>query len=56
LIQARAEALGRVVANAAALRAAGKLHDTQRELERAKALDPQNPRLDALLALATERR
>jgi len=57
LIQARAEALARVVSNAATLRSAGKLDEAQRELERGRALDPGNPRLDALVAdLGIERR
>jgi general secretion pathway protein D len=54
LVQARAEAMGRVVANAAALRAAGKLDEAERELQRAQSLDPQNRRLaDLLNDLAT---
>jgi general secretion pathway protein D len=57
LIQARSEALTRLLANAASLRAAGKLDEAQRVLERGKVLDPNNGRLDALIAdLATERR
>ena len=57
LIQARAEAQARMVTNAAALRAGGKLDDAQRELARAQQLDPQNPRLAALLTdLSTEMR
>lgn len=57
LLQARSEALARIVANAATLRAAGKLGEAERELERGKALDPKNARLEALLAeLDTERR
>jgi len=57
LIQARAEALSRIVSQAAALRAAGKFDEAERELQRALSLDPQNRRLSDLLAdLATERR
>ena len=57
LLQARAEAQARIGGNAAALRAAGKLDDARRELERARQLDPQNQRLAALLAdLSTEQR
>jgi general secretion pathway protein D len=57
LVQARAEALSRIVANAAALRAAGKLDEAERELQRAQSLDPQNRRLADLSSdLATERR
>lgn len=57
LIQARAEAQARMVTNAAALRAGGKLDEAQRELVRAQQLDPQNPRLAALLNdLGTELR
>lgn len=57
LIQARAEVVTRLLANAAALRAAGKLDDARRELERARTIDPQNARVEAMLAeLATEAR
>ena len=57
LVQARGEALSRIVTNTAALRAAGKLDEAQPELQRAQALDPQNRRLSDLLSdLATEKR
>lgn len=57
LIQARAEALSRIVANAAGLRAAGKLDEAEQELRRGLDLDPQNRRLSDLLNdLATESR
>lgn len=57
LIQARTEAQSRMVINAAALRAAGKFDEAQKELDRARLLDPKNPRLNALLTdLATELR
>jgi general secretion pathway protein D len=57
LLQARAEALTRRIAAAAAFRLEGKLDAAQSELERAKALEPQNTRIDALLhELATQRR
>lgn len=56
-IQTRSEASTRLLASVAALRAAGRWDDAQRELERARALDPANPRVAALLAdLATDRR
>jgi general secretion pathway protein D len=57
LIQARTDALARIVSSAATLRAAGKYDDAERELKRAQALDPKNERLSDLLAdLATEKR
>lgn len=57
LLQARADALSRIVSNAAALRAAGKFDEAERELKRAQALDPKNERLsDLLVDLATEKR
>ena len=57
LVQARAEALSRMVSNAAALRAEGRLDDAGLELKRAKVMDSRNTRLDALLAeLETQRR
>lgn len=57
LVQARAEALSRMVSNAAALRTEGRLDKAELELRRAKAMDPRNARLDALLAeLETQRR
>lgn len=57
LIQTRAEALTSILTNVATLRASGKTEDARRELLRAQALDPQNPRLAALLAeLDTEKR
>lgn len=56
-IQARAASVTRIVSNAEALRASGKVDDAQKELQRAQALDPQNRRLDSLLVeLGTERR
>ncbi len=55
LIQARAEAMARLVAHAGTLRAAGKLVEAQQALERGTQLDPDNQRLAALLAdLATD--
>ena len=48
LVQARAEAMSRRVANASALRSAGKLDEARAELQRAQALDPQNERLAGL--------
>lgn len=57
LIQARAAALTKLLSDAAALRAAGKLDEANALLKRAQALDPQNPRMAALMAeLLTERR
>ncbi|MED5621553.1 secretin N-terminal domain-containing protein [Ideonella sp. BN130291] len=57
LIQARAEAVARIVSVAAEQRSAGKLDEAQKLLQRAQGLDPQNERLDALLRdLDTERR
>lgn len=57
LIQARAAALTKLLSDAAALRAAGKLEEANALLKRAQGLDPQNPRMAALMAeLATERR
>ena len=57
LLQARAEATARRVAQAAALRASGKFDEAQAELQRAQAADPQNPRVEQMLAeLAWERR
>lgn len=56
LLQARAEATARRLAQAAALRASGRFDDAQHELLRAQAADPQNPRIELLLAeLALER-
>jgi general secretion pathway protein D len=57
LIQARTEALARLVAQASTLRSAGKMDEAQHALEQAQALEPENTRLAALLAeLSTERR
>lgn len=57
LIQARTETQARLLSNASALRATGKLEEASKELERARQLDPQNPRVGALLTdLATELR
>jgi general secretion pathway protein D len=57
LIQAQAEVQAKLVTQAGALRAAGKLNDAQRELERARTLDPSNLRVTALLdELTIERR
>ncbi|HET9644605.1 MAG TPA: tetratricopeptide repeat protein, partial [Burkholderiaceae bacterium] len=50
LIQARGEALGRLVADANVLVAGGKLDDAQKLLQRARELDPQNDRVAALLS------
>lgn len=56
-LQARAGAVARIVATAETFRAAGMLDEAQRELQRAQQLDPQNRRLEALVAnLLTERR
>ena len=56
-LQARDAAVARIIANAETLRAAGKLDEAQRELQRAQQIDPKNGRLDALIiALGTERR
>ncbi|WP_127995671.1 cohesin domain-containing protein [Piscinibacter defluvii] len=57
LIQARGEALGRLVAEAAAARAAGRYDEARALLDRARNLDPRNARVGAQLAdLATEQR
>lgn len=57
LIQARAAGLTKMLSDAAALRAAGKLDEANVLLKRAQGLDPQNPRMAALMAeLAIERR
>lgn len=57
LLQARAEASSRMVTAAATLRAQGRLDEAGQELNRAKAMDPLDIRLDALLAeLVTQRR
>lgn len=50
LVQARTEALTRLTTEAAAARAAGKLEDAVRLLERAKAFDPGLKRVGPLLA------
>jgi general secretion pathway protein D len=49
LIQARGEAQTRMVTNASALQAAGRLDDARKELDRARALDPRSARVNALL-------
>src|SRR5439155_15789071 len=57
LLLARVDAVNHRVTNAAALRAAGKIDEAREELQRAKALDPQNGRIAALLTeLDTEQR
>jgi general secretion pathway protein D len=57
LIQARTQALSRYVALAEALRSEGRLDEAAKALARAKALEPNNARLDALFAqLDTQRR
>lgn len=57
LLQTRAEALSRLIGRAGTARAQGKLDESEHELERARALDPTNERLRALIInLATERR
>ena len=57
LVQARAEGLLRLLSEAAALRAAGRLDAAEQALQRARPLDAGATRVDALLAdLATERR
>ena len=57
LVQARAEATARRLAQVAALRAAGKFDEAQQELRRAQVADPQNPRVEQLIdELAWERR
>lgn len=49
LLQARAEAQARIIANAAALRAAGRRDEAVAELQRGRQLDPQNQRFAVLL-------
>jgi len=57
LLQARAEASTHLIAAAAAQRSEGRFADAQHLLQRAKALDPKNSRIDALLTeLDTEQR
>lgn len=57
LIQARSEAVAHLLTQFEARRGAGKLDDAQALLERAQSVDPQNRRVEALLAeLAIERR
>lgn len=57
LIQARSEAVAQLLTQFEARRGAGKLDDAQALLERAQAVDPQNRRVEALVAeLAIERR
>jgi general secretion pathway protein D len=57
LLRARAEAVTRRISAASSFRVEGNLDEAQTELMRAKALDPQNARIDALLAeLVTLRR
>ena len=56
-VQARTEALARLIAESAAARAAGRYADAERLLRRAKGLEPSSSRIDDLLAdLATEQR
>jgi len=57
LVQARAEALVRLLSEAAVARAAGRLDAAEQVLQRARPLDAGSTRVDALLAdIATERR
>jgi len=49
MIQARSEALSGIIAKAGSLRATGKLEESQKELQRAQAMDPRNERLNSLL-------
>lgn len=57
LIQARTEALARLIAQAASARAAGQMDEAKKTLERAQRFDPGNIRVQALLAdLAVEQR
>lgn len=57
LVQARAEALVRLLSEAAVARAAGRLDAAEQVLQRARPLDAGATRVDALLAdIATERR
>lgn len=57
LVQARNEALARLLAEAAAARSTGRLDDTEQALQRARPFDTGGKRVDALLQeLATERR
>lgn len=57
LLQARREALTRLLAEAGAARASGQYTEAERLLLRAKALEPKNTRIDNLLVdLATEQR
>lgn len=57
LLKTRAEALTKLISKAGDLRIQGKFDDAQRELERARLLDPSNERLRALIIdLSTERR
>lgn len=57
LVQARAEVLAQVLTKASTLRATGRVDEADKALHRAKALDPQNQRIEILLAeLDAERR
>lgn len=57
LVQARAEALARLIAQAAADRSSGRLGEAEAKLKRALAIEPENRRLHELLTeLDTERR
>jgi general secretion pathway protein D len=56
-VQARTEALARLIAESAAARAAGRYEVAEQALRRAKALNPTSSRIDDLLAdVATEQR
>lgn len=56
-VQARTEALARLIAESAAARASGRYADAERLLRRAKGLEPTSSRIDDLLAdIATEQR
>jgi general secretion pathway protein D len=57
LIQARTEAIARLIDQSAALRASGKLDEASSELKKASSLDPKNERVKGLLAeIALEQR
>src|SRR5262245_54964962 len=50
LVQARTEALTRLLAQTMALRAAGRFDEAEQALQRAKAFDGSGERVDALLS------
>ena len=57
LLETRAETLARVLAQASAARAEGRLDDAEQTLMRASALQPQDPRIEAMRSqIVTDRR